>query len=52
MTATIAICVTVVICMAMACSVALRAIDVMAEVRRPRSLAETLFGERDDEDGD
>ena len=46
------ICVTVIVCVAMACFVALRAIDVTAEVRRPRSLAEIFGGRRGDEDGD
>lgn len=52
MATTIVVCVTVIVCAAMACSVALRAIDVMAEIRRPRSLADIFGGRRGDEDGD
>lgn len=50
MATVIVICVTVIACVAMVCSVAVKAIDAVFEVKRPRSFAEWIGGKRDEEE--
>ena len=46
----IVVCVTVIFCVAMVCSVAVKAIEAVFECKRPRSFAEWIGGRRDEEE--